>query len=380
MRASVNLLGGRATGEGGQVAQAGEQVADLALQGANLGVRVVHAGLDVVVQVLVGHVAEGGLAVDLVLLGGAHHVAGNDHADFADAGDIGVEEAALHLLGGQGLGEGFAGGVDHVVGDPDGLGQDATKTDTGEHVHVVALAGVVGVGLALGVGEGHGGEGRAGGEEAAAVGVLDGGLEVALGLGGGVGQGEDDGGGVPVGHLAEDLGSEDTTHGGQTHQDGGLDMVDDLLKGLELLAIVVLAGEEDLVVGELVTTVSGDETLGVDEVEAVASILLGHALADEEVNNLLGDADTGRAGAEEDGAVVLAGETGTLDGVDDSTEDDGAGTLNVVIEAGVDTLVTLQCGEGILEVLKLNDDTKLSFPLAWVLRPCISLSPGVYPG
>jgi hypothetical protein len=88
------------------------------------------------------------------------------------------------------------------------------------------------------------------------------------------------------------------------------------------------------VVGELVTTVSGHETLGVDEVEAVAGFILGHAFAHEELDNLAGDTDTGAAGTEKDGAVVLARKTGALDGVDDTAEDDSASTLDVIIEAG----------------------------------------------
>lgn len=356
---SIDLLGGGNVRERVHGAQAGEQVADFALQGADLGVRVVHAGFDPVVQVGVAHVAQRRLTVDLVVLGGAHHLAGDHDADLADAGDVRVEQAALNLLGGEGLREGLAGGVDHVVGHAHRLGQDAAQTDTREHVHVVALARVVGAGLALGVGEGHGGEGRARGEEAAAVGVGDGALVVALGLGGGVGQREDDGGGVPVGHLAQDLRGEDTAQGRQTHQDGGLDVVNDLFQGLELLAGVVLASKVDLVVGELVTTVSGDETLGVDQVEAVAGIVLAHALTHEELNDLLGDTDTGRASAEEDRAVVLGGQTGPLDGVDDTAQDDRTGPLDVIIETGVEIPITLECGEGILEILKLDDNTRL---------------------
>ena len=345
-------------------------MADLTLQRADLSVGVVHAGLDPDVQIGVAHVAETGLTVNLVLLGGADDVAGDDNADLADAGDVGVEQTALKLLGGEGLGESLSGGVDHAVGDADGLGQNAAQTDTGEDVHVVTLAGVVGAGLTSGVGEGAVGEGRAGGEEAAAVGVGDSSLEVTLGLGGGVGEGEDDGGGVPVSHLAQKLGSEDTADGGETHQNGGLDVVDDLLQGLELLAIVVLAGEVDLVVSELVTTVGSDKTLGVNKVEAAAGLILGHTLTDEEVDDLLSDTDTGGASTEEHGAVVLARKTGTLDSVDDTTQDDGTSTLDVIVEAGVGVTVALQCGEGVLEILKLNNNTKKrnELSLAHVIR------------
>lgn len=135
-------------------------------------------------------------------------------------------------------------------------------------------------------------------------------------------------------------------------------MVDDLFKGLELLAVVVLASEVDLVVGQLVTSVGGDQTLGVDEVEAAASLILGQALTREELHNLLGNTDTGRASAEEDRTVVPAGQTGTLHGVNDATENDRTRSLNIIVEAGVGIPVALECGEGILEVLELDDDTR----------------------
>ena len=337
LQLSILLLGRGAVRRDGRrdCAEAGEKVTDLALQSADLSVRVVHAGLDPVVHLDVAHRAERSLAVHLVLLGGAHHLAGDNDADLADAGDVRVEEATLELLGGEGLREGFTGGVDHAVGDADGLGQDAAQADTGEDVHVVALAGVVGVGLASGVGEGAGGEGGTGGEEAAAVGVLDGRLKVTLGLGGGVGEGEDERGGVPIGHLAEDLRGEDTSHSGETHENGGLDVVNDLLEGLVLLAVVVLAGEVDLVVSELVTAVGSDETLGVDEVEAVAGLVLGHAFAHEELDDLTGNPDTGAAGTKKHSAVLLAGQTGALDSIDDTAEDNSASTLDVIVEASV---------------------------------------------
>lgn len=331
---------------------------DFTLELTDLGVGVVHAGLDPVVQIRVGHVAEVGLAIDLVVLGSADHLAGDDDADLTDASDIGVEQTTLDLLGSESGGEGLAGGVDHAVGDTDGLGQNAAQTDTGEDIHVVTLAGVVGLGLAGRVGEGECREGRTRGEEAATIGVLDGGLVVTLGLGGRVGEGEDDGSSVPVGHLAEDLRGEDTTKSRQTHQDGRLNVVNDLLEGLPLLASIVLTSEVNLVIGELVTTVSSDKTLSVDEVEAATGLILGHTLTHEELDNLLSNTDTGGTGTEEDSAVVLAGKTGTLNGIDDTTENDGTSSLDIIVEAGVGVAVTLESGEGVLEILELDDDTK----------------------
>ena len=56
--------------------------------------------------------------------------------------------------------------------------------------------------------------------------------------------------------------------------------------------------------------------------------------------------------------MLLAGESRTLDGIDDSTQDDGTRALDVIVEACVNVAVALQCGERILEVLELNDNTR----------------------
>lgn len=319
--------------------------------------RVVHAGLDPGIQVLVAHAAQGGFAVDLGLLCRPDDVAGHNDRDLTDAGQVGVEKATLNLLGKESLGEGLTRGVDHAVGDLDRLGKNSTQTNTREDIHVVALAGVVGAGLASSVGVGHGGEGRTRGKQHAAIGVGDGALVVTFGLVRGVGQREDNGGSVPLGHLAQELGGEDTTDGRKTHQDGGLHMVNNIFQGLQLQAVVVRTGKVDLVISELVTTISSDKTLSVDQVETRAGLILGHTLADEEVNNLLSNTDTGATSTKEDGALVLARKARALDSVDDTTEDDSASTLDVIVEAGVVVTVTLQSREGVLEVLELDHNT-----------------------
>jgi len=135
-------------------------------------------------------------------------------------------------------------------------------------------------------------EGAARGEKALALGVLDGVLEGALRLGARVGQGEDDGPLVHGSHLLEDLRGESTADGAETHKDGGLDVVDDLLEGLVLLAVVVVAREVALVVGEFALSVVSNHALGVDKPEALASLVLGEALVDEECSKLLSNTNT----------------------------------------------------------------------------------------
>ena len=218
--------------------------------------RVVHALDDVGIELLVRQVAELRGAVNTVLLGSANDTTSDDNGDFANAADVGVQPAISNLLLVQGCREGLGGGVDHVLCDGGGLGENGTETDTRENVHVVALAGGEELAVVL-----QGGEWRAGGEQAAALSVEDSLLECALRLAGRVGQGEDDGVVVQLGHLLEDLLVEGTANGGQTHEDGGLDVVDQASEGLVLAAVVVVTGEVHLVLSELVTAVKGDETV-----------------------------------------------------------------------------------------------------------------------
>ena len=143
---------------------------------------VIHPLPDIRIQVLVVQRAQRNLPVDPARLRGPDDAPGHDDADVPDAADVRVEPAVGALLAGEGEGEGGGGGVDHVLGDVHGLGQDGAEADAREDVHVVALAR--GEQAAVVVGEG--GEGRARGEEAPPVGVLDGVGEGALGFRGGV--------------------------------------------------------------------------------------------------------------------------------------------------------------------------------------------------
>ena len=331
----------------------GSEFLDLILDLLTLGEGVVHALLDVLCQSLVVHVAEAELAVDTSLLGGADNTAGDNNADLTDAADVRVHPVLLDLLWEERLREGLTRGVDHGLSDVDGLGQDGTKSNTGEDVHVVALTGLKGLAVVL-----KSRERRARGEEDTALGVLDGVLEGALRLAAGVGQREDDGHLVQLSHTLDDLGSEGTADGGETHKDSGLNVLNDVLEGLVLLTLVVVTREVELVLGKLVTTVVGDETLGVDQPEALSGLVLSEALVHEELDELLGDTNTGRASTEEDGTLVSGGNLGLLDTVDETTKDNSTGTLDVVVEHSVGVLVALERREGVLEVLVLDDDTR----------------------
>lgn len=104
-------------------------------------------------------------------------------------------------------------------------------------------------------------------------------------------------------------------------------------------------------------TICGDiGYLGIDEPEPPSGFVLGEAFGHEVFHHLLGDAYACAAGTEEDGALLSSRNLGALDCVDEATEDDRAGALDIVIEAGVGFLVSLESAKGVLKVLELNHD------------------------
>lgn len=311
---------------------------------------VVHAATDVLVHLLVGEVTKSQLAVHAVLLGSADDAASDDDGDIADAVDVGVEPVRSDLLIQKRGRESFAGSVDHVLRDVDSLAEDCTEANSREHVNVVALTWNE---LLVAVSQSW--EWRTGRKEAFAVSVLDGVFEGTLGLAAGVGEREDDGAVVQLSHASQDLWGEGTADGRETHENGWLDVLDDFIKSLELLTVVVVTGEVELVIGELATVVS-NKALRIDEPESLFGFLLGKTLFHEEFSELLGDTDTSRASTEEDSTLVLGSDARLLDGIDKTAEDDGSSTLNVIVEHGVGVLVTLEGREGVLPVFVLNDD------------------------
>ena len=299
---------------------------------------IIHPLLNVRIQVLVTQGTQGNLPIHAALLGRPNHTPRHDNADVPDTADVGIEPAIRVLLGIQRRRQGGRGGIDHILRHIDRLGEDGTEPDAREDVHVVALTGGQEAAVVR-----EGGEGRAGGEEAAAVGVANGVLEGALGFRRRVREGEDDGGRVELGHALEDGRGEGAADGRQTHEDGGLHVLDDLLERLELLAVVVVAAEVDLVLGERVAAVVGDETARVDEPEAAPGFVFREAaFFDEVLDELLGDTDTGASGAQEDGALSGGRDLGCTAGVDKASEDDGPGALNVVVEHGVGVLIAFE--------------------------------------
>jgi len=221
------------------------------------------------------------------------------------------------------------------------------------NVVILTLAGILHLAVVL-----HLRERGARSEEATALSVGDSLLKRALGFAGRIGEWENDGVLVQASHALENSGSEGAANGRKTHENGWLDILNNVVKSLELLALVVVSGEVDLVISELVATVVGDETLGVDEPELALGFVFRQTLLDEVFHDLLGYSDAGTASAKEYSTVILGSDTGGLDGVYESTNDDGTSSLDVIVEHGIRVLVSLERGEGVLPVFELNNDTK----------------------
>lgn len=72
---------------------------------------------------------------DTIAAGGLHDLAGDNDGRLTDTLDTGIYQAVADLVGVERVGQSGGRGVDHIVGDPGGLGQNGSETDTGENIH-----------------------------------------------------------------------------------------------------------------------------------------------------------------------------------------------------------------------------------------------------
>jgi hypothetical protein len=101
----------------------------------------------------------------------------------------------------------------------------------------------------------------------------------------------------------------------------------------------------------------GESYFSVNKPEASSSFVFCQALLDEVLDNLLGNSHARTSSSHEHGTMILNRNICALQCIDDTSQYDGSCSLNIIIEAGVFMLVLLKCWKGILEVLKLNNDT-----------------------
>lgn len=100
--------------------------------------RIIHLRPNPLLQILIPHSLDTLFAIHARLLRRADNAHSYNDTDVADAADFGVEPALGGFVGGERVGEGGGGGVDHGLGYCGGLGEDGAEADAREDVHVVA--------------------------------------------------------------------------------------------------------------------------------------------------------------------------------------------------------------------------------------------------
>ncbi|KAG7144875.1 hypothetical protein HYQ46_006384 [Verticillium longisporum] len=109
--------------------------------------------------------------------------------------------------------------------------------------------------------------------------------------------------------------------------------------------------------GQVVTTVTGDKTLRVDKPELFTRLLLAKAAASVVLDELLGNTNTSGAGSHEDQPLLLKRNARQVHSTNVATENDSSSALDVVVEAAVLVAVAVEVVESLLgvEVLKLHN-------------------------
>ncbi|GDY63859.1 hypothetical protein SAV14893_032520 [Streptomyces avermitilis] len=125
-------------------------------------------------------------------------------------------------------------------------------------------------------------------------------------------------------------------------------------------------GVRHLEVAEFVALVGGEQAVAVDAPEAGGGLVGREPFGDEGVPELVGDADTGAARAEDDDPVVAQGQVTGLGAGEDGGEVDCAGALDVVVEGEdvVAVVVEDAAGVGGSEVLPVQQSAGNSFVAA----------------
>lgn len=95
----------------------------------------------------------------------------------------------------------------------------------------------------------------------------------------------------------------------------------------------------------------------IDEPELGLGLLLSHTLLLKVLANRLGDSDSTRSGTKEQDPLILERNLRKGESADGSSENDGSGSLDIIVEARVLLAVVEQKGEseGGVEVLELDD-------------------------
>src|SRR6266436_4315506 len=243
------------------------------------------------------------------------------------------------------LGKSASGGLHHGVGDAAcARGYDA-EPDGGENVDVVALRdGDLPACVA------HRGERRTRREQGAAFGPANQVPGLGFGFFGGIGERQDDGPRNFSRHLANNRFGEGAGNGGESDENAGVDLGDyvgernlpagvgrpigEALRGLRVHPL--LSGE--------IRAAGVQETFAIHNPEAPARVALGKAFGLKRVAKIIGHADGGRAGAEENNLLIRKARAANFHGAQNRAKRYSGGALDVVVEGEKIIAVALEDG------------------------------------
>lgn len=290
-----------------------------------------------------------------------------DATEFAHARE---QDTLLQLVLGRHVGNGHGSLHEHLASDTGGARGGDGQAQAGKRVGVVQLVDLADLALVLNVLEG-----ASTGENGPAISPLESLLGCALGLAGGVGEREDNGLFDTVGHGANGTLREDTGSTAETQDDSRLDGLDDLLEGHAVLHVLLSVADLALVqlgafaAGGLLRAKSAvtDQAMLVEHPDAAVGLLarLDLALLNHAVNDTLADTDTGTSGTNADDALVtqiVEGLTTSLQGSENTSQGNGGGGLDIIVEAADLVLVLVEKVVSVLrlEILELNEGIRVS--------------------
>lgn len=332
-------------------------------------------------------------AGETLLVGNLADLGSDFPRDLTKLTDTGEEDSALELLLRGHIGNSNSSLHEHLSSDTRRTRDSDTKTETREGHGVVDLVDLARLALVLDIFEG-----RSTGKDGTSISPLEGLLSSALGLVGGVGEGEDNGLLNTVSHGANSTLGEDTRRTRETQHDGRLDGLNNLLEAHAILHVLLEVAELALIqVGAVAQTngcgggsISGSE-LGVSNESVLVqhpnfavSLLAGLDLAlfDHTVNDTFADTNTGTASSNANDALLVQVvdrlSTG-LQGCENTSQSDGRGRLDIIVETADLVLVLVEkvVGVGVFEVLELDQgvcsrDEKGSVSIATVLSLSIN--------
>ena len=263
---------------------------------------------------------------------------------------LGKQHALVAIVLADLVGRGLGGCDEHPVGDALGLGRVDGQAQGRKDVEVVGLSGMEGLAVEGDIRELH-----AAGDQRLAVGPGIGLLRRALGLVCRVGQREDDRPLDVLGHGLDHAFGEGASRGAAADQDRRLERVHRAREIRRRLGALVRI---DLLRRREILARGFDQAVDVEHRHLLHRLGAVETLVDHRFDDHVADADAGRAGAEEEDALILEARLDDLQRGGDGGDSDRSRALDVVVVDEVIVGVARQQPDrvGALPVLEMHAD------------------------